>query len=166
MANNFVADLLREEKEKLRRKEHAAKAFASKLEDLRKSAAAYRVMAADLEKAFTEDQKNLSQKSLADQWGLTATERGIAFDKKPVILAPQSVPAKKTTDETTETDDNTAQQSDETANPADNEAGDDEAGDGGEANANADPESQENGSDTGEQSQPPVERPAWMNNNY
>ena len=78
MASDYVDDLLRDERESFKRKEAAAKKFDNRLDNFRKSAQALRDAARQLEEAFP----GMSQRTAADKWAMTGTEKNIAFDAK------------------------------------------------------------------------------------
>ena len=83
MASDYVDDLLRDERESFKRKEAAAKKFDNRLDNFRKSAQALRDAARQLEEAFP----GMSQRTAADKWAMTGTEKNIAFDAKGELVA-------------------------------------------------------------------------------
>ena len=83
MASDYVDDLLRDERESFKRKEAAAKKFDNRLDNFRKSAQALRDAARQLEEAFP----GMSQRTAADKWAMTGTEKNIVFDAKGELVA-------------------------------------------------------------------------------
>ena len=83
MASDYVDDLLRDERESFKRKEAAAKKFDNRLDNFRKSAQTLRDAARQLEEAFP----GMSQRTAADKWAMTGTEKNIAFDAKGELVA-------------------------------------------------------------------------------
>ena len=83
MASDYVDDLLRDERESFKRKAAAAKKFDNRLDNFRKSAQALRDAARQLEEAFP----GMSQRTAADKWAMTGTEKNIAFDAKGELVA-------------------------------------------------------------------------------
>lgn len=94
MASDYVDDLLRDAREAYKRKETAAKTFDNRLDAFRKSARALREAAEGLEKAFPD----MNRRIIADKWGMTGTEKNIAFDAKSVLVAMPA--AERKTDDT------------------------------------------------------------------
>lgn len=94
MASDYVDEVLRDERESFKRKEVAAKRFDSCLDGFRKAAKALRESAAQLESVFP----GMSQKSVADKWRMTSTEKNVSFDKKAVLTMPPAA-EKKTVSE-------------------------------------------------------------------
>ena len=83
MASDYVDDLLRDERESFKRKEAAAKKFDNRLDNFRKSAQTLRDAARQLEEALP----GMSQRTAADKWAMTGTEKNIAFDAKGELVA-------------------------------------------------------------------------------
>lgn len=83
MASDYVDDFLRVERESFKRKEAAAKKFDNRLDNFRKGAQALRDAARQFEEAFP----GMSQRTAADKWAMTGTEKNIAFDAKGELVA-------------------------------------------------------------------------------
>lgn len=83
MASDYVDDFLRDERESFKRKEAAAKKFDNRLDNFRKSVQALRDAARQFEEAFP----GMSQRTAADKWAMTGTEKNIAFDAKGELVA-------------------------------------------------------------------------------
>lgn len=83
MASDYVDDLLRDAREAYKRKETAAKTFDSRLDAFRRSAKALREAAKQLEEAFPD----MTRSTIASKWGMTSTEKNIAFDAKSTLVA-------------------------------------------------------------------------------
>ncbi|WP_137652352.1 gas vesicle protein [Bifidobacterium moukalabense] len=135
MASDYVDDLLRDERESFKRKEAAAKKFDNRLDNFRKSAQALRDAARQLEEAFP----GMSQRTAADKWAMTGTEKNIAFDskgglvaapagRKPTAAGPEPASDAAPDPETTGSDIQTAD--DETAPQNETDAGQDHSDDG------------------------------------
>lgn len=127
MASDYVDDLLRDERESFKRKEAAAKKFDNRLDNFRKSAQALR------------DAARMSQRTAADKWAMTGTEKNIAFDakgelvaapagRKPTAVEPELAADAAPDPETTGSDIQTAD--DETASQNETDAGQEPSDDG------------------------------------
>lgn len=135
MASDYVDDLLRDERESFKRKEAAAKKFDNRLDNFRKSAQALHDAARKLEEAFP----GMSQRTAADKWAMTGTEKNIAFDakgelvaapagRKPTAVEPELAADAAPDPETTGSDIQTAD--DETASQNETDAGQEPSDDG------------------------------------
>lgn len=148
MASDYVDDLLRDERESFKRKEAAAKKFDNRLDNFRKSAQVLRDAARQLEDAFP----GMSQRTAADKWAMTGTEKNIAFDAKGELVAAPA--GRKTQPAEPEPETNTEPSADAASDP-ETTGSDTQAADGTDPQ---EPAAEPDASDDG--------RPAWASGNY
>lgn len=144
MASDYVDDFLRDERESFKRKEAAAKKFDGRLDNFRKSVQALRDAARQFEEAFP----GMSQRTAADKWAMTGTEKNIAFDAKGELVA---APGGRKTPPAEPEPENVAESDPETTG-SDIQMADDETASQNETDAGQEP------SDDG--------RPSWASGNY
>lgn len=104
MASNLIPDFLLEEEKTIDRKKKTAKEFTRAVNDFRASAKRLRETAADVIDYFA-----FSQAEVAKNWGMTSTERRIAFDATAQLVIdsekkPTSTAAEEDASENPETE--------------------------------------------------------------